>query len=190
MNILKITLAGGISVLTTLNVHANTTCINFLNGSGNFISSEQDYGAFTATLKQSDLRLGNNRTTNGIAEYRIANPECNDNSTALFMNNSSLYIAIKPQDETVTKVEIDFCDFGGVSNVSARHSDVDYIGKLKGVDGKTLGLHNGDKTKAEIINLRTFSNFYRGDVVIEYDDLREIVIGGQELYINNICFDH
>ena len=190
MNVLKITLSSSIIALSMGGAHAHRTCINFSNGTGNIEGIEREFNEFSVVIKSGELTVGNGSTKNGPADYRRANPECNDNSVALFMNNSSLYISVVPQEVEVTEIEVDYCDFGGISNISARHSQVDYIGALKGADGKTLVTHNGDNAPVAIENLRTIAGGSRGDVVFAYDDIREFTIGGSELFINNICFEH
>jgi len=185
----KILIASSAFAMLSTNANARE-CISFNKKTGAINGIQQNFNAFEVLIKQGDLDLGKGKTRSGPAYYRQANPECNDNSTALFMNGSNLYITIKPLEAPVTKVEIDFCDFGGVDNVSVRHKQVDFIGKLIAAHGKNLPSHVGDPVRVEVNNIRSFSWGSLGDVVIPYEDLREVVIGGEELFINRICFEN
>jgi hypothetical protein len=134
-----------------------------------------------ATL--GDFTDANGATGRGDPQLVPAPDVCMNAKTLLSLNATNLQVLLGGSSDFVT---IEFCDGGGYSNLTAKPNGFDFGGKIGDANGAKLSGVLGDVTVG--ISAGPSSAWsLEGKIALEGPS-QYFAIGGEELYIANICF--
>ena len=154
-------------------------------------------GGNVVTLRLTEFWSMGTPSTPTIGNAEVVELDCFEGPRSVQLSNISLAMQIDHNVSDSSKINVNFCDYGGHENVSARYaSPADFIDNMPRVQGKELPDQNGDPVNMSvswgqpIVNSGGVQVATVGKLIFEAKDpLETIVVGGQELFIHSICIN-
>lgn len=171
---------------------AANNCLNFFQE----LRPQQPFNGGTFAINSNasvsitlgPLWLNPNQYTFGLSEYEEMD-ECFGGPGALEVNNVSLQMSFQFDPNDYSSININYCDFGGIGNVSARFiNPADFIDEIEDVAGIDLPDPNGNDTAMDV-RWQQIPGGTEGKLIYKGEDLSQLVLGGQELFVHSICLN-
>jgi len=149
------------------------------------------------TLSLTDFWSTSRPPTATMGFARVVEMDCFGGPRSVQLGNISLMMHIDRNVSGSSKINVNFCDYGGHENVSARQAaPADFIDNMPNVVGKELPDENGNPVQMDvswgqpIVNSGGIQVATTGKLIFEAKEpLETIVVGGQELFIHSICLN-
>jgi len=78
-------------------------------------------------------------------EAEVVQHDCFENPVSLQLSNVSLKVQLTNNPDDIARININYCDFGGHENVTARDAQpADFVDDVRRLDGERLPDHRGD----------------------------------------------
>lgn len=178
-----------IGVVAATSGHAAEVCINYQSkgASARPASIAPVNKEFVANISFGPMTTAAGTRVQGGPEMRVAPAGCNDATNTIYTQKSVFNIEMTAETEAVTRVEVDYCDWGGIDNFANNFAGMDFVGDFTAF---TSGQYAGTgsfvdvlKTDRSVAN----SNGRVGTMTFTGEKLKEIVFGGSEIFVNRIC---
>lgn len=178
-------LFAGFFVLAGGTAYAWTTCYNFSSMSvGSSWSVGDSLSLATATVNFKQFRLGDGSwTSTGFAEIDASTNANGSPTKELELNN--IMVQVVPDSDAYSATFL-YADFGGNVNLGV-NGDHRNVANMIALDGTVVG--GCDVTVTQTIS----GSNRRGEVTIvpqEGEVIEKFGTGGQEFWIDDVCFDH
>ncbi|MDJ0613010.1 MAG: hypothetical protein QNJ29_04990 [Rhizobiaceae bacterium] len=191
MSILKILKATTVAVLATTSVaSAAQDCFHFdlrpgdspWRGGEFILAGDQ----IQMIVEPGPITRPNGSQTQGGPEYRVVPSRCDLAADTVYTQNSNLNFFFNSNAGPITEISVNVCDFGGYENVSGIVKEIKFVGDLPKVDGANLPTPNGSDILVNVVE-KPINGGRIAKLKFSGKDIRELAVGGQELFINSIC---